>query len=74
MYINFVMKMLRKGVYPYGYINSWEKFNETLLTDKKAFHSELHLEKITDEDYTHAPKVFKKFDLKNLVDFNDLYV
>ena len=27
--------LLRKGVYPYDYMDSWERFNETKLTDKK---------------------------------------
>ena len=66
--------MLRKGVYPYEYINSWEKFNEMSLPDKKAFYSEFYLEYITDEDYTHAQKMFKDLKLKNLGDHHDLYV
>ena len=30
--------ILRKGVYPYEYMNSWERFDETSLPDKEAFH------------------------------------
>ena len=41
---------------------------------KKAFYSELHLEDITDEDYTHAQNVFKEFNLKNLGDYHDLHI
>ena len=29
--------MLRKGVYPYEYMDSWERFNEASLPDKKNF-------------------------------------
>ena len=29
--------LLRKGVYPYEYNDSWEKFNETSLPNKEAF-------------------------------------
>ena len=39
--MNFAMEtslILRKGVYPYEYMNSWEKFDETSLPDKEAFH------------------------------------
>ena len=32
----FVM-LQRKGVYPYGYMDSWEKFDETALPLKKIF-------------------------------------
>ena len=41
---------------------------------KKAFNSELYMEDITDKDYAHAQKVFKKFGLKILGDHHDLYV
>ena len=55
-------------------MDSWERFDETSLPDKKAFYSELYLEDITDEDYTHAQKVFEELKLKNLGDYHDLYV
>ena len=81
MYVNFVMKtlinlflLLRKGVYPYEYMNNWEKFDETPLPDKKGFYRELCLESNTDEDYTNAQKVFEELKLKNLGDYHDLYV
>ena len=64
---------LRKGVYPYEYMNSWKRFDETSLPDKKTFYSELYLAYITDEDYTYAQKVFEEFNLKNLSDYHDLY-
>ena len=41
---------------------------------KKAFYSELYFEDITDKVYTHAQKVFKELKLKNLGDYQDLYV
>ena len=55
-------------------MDSWERFAETLLPDKKAFYSELYLENITNEDYAHAQKVFEEFKLKNLGDYHHLYV
>ena len=66
--------MLRKGVYPYEYMDSWERFDETSLTDKKSFYSESNLEDITDKDYAQTQKVFKELKLKNLGDYHDLYV
>ena len=58
-----------------GYMNSWERFAETLLPDKKkAFYSKSYLENITNEDYTHVQKVFEEFKLKNFGDYHDLYV
>ena len=55
-------------------MDSWKRFTETSLPDKKSFYSELYLEDITDEDYTHAQKVFVEFKLKNLGDCHDLYI
>ena len=49
------------GAYPYEYMNSWERFNETSLLPKKDFYSELTLEDITDKDYNHAQKLFEEF-------------
>ena len=65
---------LRKGVYPYEYMNSWERFNETTLPNKKSFYSQLNLEDITNKDYAHAQKVFEESKLKNFGDCHDLYV
>ena len=66
--INKFILLLRKRVYPYEYMNSWERFDETSLPDKKAFYSEF-----TDEDYTHAQKVFEELKIKNLGEYHDLY-
>ena len=65
---------LRKGVFPYEYMDSWEKFNETALPPKKDFYSNLNLENISDEDYVHAQKVWDVFKIKDLGEYYDLYV
>ena len=65
---------LRKGVYPYEYMDCWEKFKEESLPDKESFYSELNNEHITDEDYEHAQKVWSTFNIKNLGEYHDLYV
>ena len=31
-------------------MDSWKRFNETSIPDKKAFYSKLNLEDITDKD------------------------
>ena len=60
--------LLRKGVYPYECMDSWERFNETSLSNKEAFYSSLNMEDITDVDHRHAKRVFKKFNNKYLGD------
>ena len=72
--VNKFILLLRKWVYACEYMDSWERFNETTLPNKKAFYSELYLEDITDKDYIHAQKVFGELKLKNLSDYHDLYV
>ena len=66
--------LLRQGVYPYEYMDAWERFDEKLLPDKEAFYSILNMEDITDVDYRHANRVFKAFKLNNIGDYHDLYV
>ena len=66
--------LLRKGVYPYKYMDSWEKFNETAFRPKTDFYSNLNLEIISDEDYTHARKVCDILKIRNLGQYHYLYV
>ena len=66
--------LLRKGVYPYEYMDNWERFNETSLPSKESFYSNLNMEDIDDIDYRHGNNVFNEFKLNNLGDYHDLYV
>ena len=66
--------MLRKGVYPYEYMDSWNRFNETSLPNKKDFYSCLNMENVTGIDYRHANRVFNTFKRKNICGYHDLYV
>ena len=72
--LNKFALLLRKGVYPYEYMDSWKRFKEESLPDKESFYSELNKEHITDEDYAHAQKVWNTFKIKNLGEYHDLYV
>ena len=71
--LNKFVMLLRKGVYPYEYMDSWGKFNETILPTKKAFYSNLNLEDISNEDYLHSQKVWDVFKIKDLGGYHDLY-
>ena len=72
--LNKFVLLLRKGVYPYENMDNWERFNETSLPNKKSFYSNLNMENIDDIDYRHGNNVFKRFKLKNLGEYHDLYV
>ena len=63
----------RKGVYPYDYMDSFEKLKETKLPPKEAFYSRLNEKGISDEDYKHAQKVWKTFKIENMEDYHNLY-
>ena len=65
--------MARKGVYPYDYMDSFDKFNCQLPT-KEDFYSILNDEHISDEDYNHAKDVWNTFNLKNMGEYHDLYL
>ena len=64
--LNKFVLLLRKSVYQYEYMDSWERFNETPLPNKEAFHSNLNMEDITHVDYKHAKMVLKNGINKNL--------
>ena len=72
--INRLILLLRKGIYLYESIDSWEILDKTSLPDKEAFHSSLNMEGITSVHYRHAKRVYKEFKLKNLSDYHGLYV
>lgn len=48
--------MSQKGVYAYEYMDSWQKFNETLLQNKAKFYSRLNMEDLMDVSYEHTKK------------------
>ena len=62
------------GVYPYDYMNSFDKFNESQLPNIKDFYSQLNEEGVTDTQHTRAKVVWDNFNIKNLGEHNDLYL
>ena len=67
-------KILRKGIYPYEYMDSFERFNETSLPPIKEFRSSLNDTTIKEDEYEHALKVWDYFKIKNLGEWHDLYL
>ena len=54
-------------------MDNWEKFDEASLPNKESFYSSLNMENINDIDYRHGHNVFKRFKLKSLGEYRDLY-
>ena len=65
--------LMRKGVYPYEYASSCERFDDKQLPPKEAFYSKLSGEGISDDDYKHAHAVWDEFGMKTFKDYHDLY-
>ena len=72
--LNKFILLPRKDVYPYEYMDNWERFNETSLPSEESFCSNLNMENIEDIDYRHGNNVFNQFNLNNLGKYHDLYV
>ena len=64
----------KKGIYPYEYMDSFEKFGETKLPEKERFYSSLSGKGITDEEYEYAKKAWETFGCRNLGDYHNLSV
>jgi hypothetical protein len=64
--------LMKKGVYPYEYMNSRGRFWET--TPIKDFYNQLMDEGISEVEYQHALKVWETFGCQNLGDYHDLYL
>ena len=66
--------MSQKGVYPYDFMDSFEKFNQMELPTKDQFYSILNDQHITDDEYDHANKVWNTFMIKTMGEYHDLYL
>ena len=80
------LKMLKqKGAYPNEYMNSLKRFNEDKLCARKYFYSSTKDKKISEDgkisdghvsiqDYMVCRKIWNKFKVKNIGDYNDHYL
>lgn len=66
-------EFFRKNVYPYDFLDSWEKYNLPLPTEDDFF-SKLTGTGITHEDYKFAVKAYTFFKCKNLRDYTLVYL
>ena len=72
--INKFALLLRKGVYPYEYMDSWKRFNELIPLEEDYYYSKLNMKGITKEDIKHVKNVCDTFKIKTLGECHDLYV
>ena len=62
----------KKGLYPYDFMDSMEKFEMKELPKIKEFYSMLNEEHIKEEEYNHAKEVWEEFRIKNMGEYHDL--
>ena len=62
---NKLILLFAKCVYPYEYIDNWEKFNKTSSPEKEDFYSHLNIEYISHADYAHGKRICKDFEKKH---------
>ena len=55
-------------------MDDWEKLNETILSEKEEFHSNLNMENITDAYYNHEKRVYTDLEIKTFGEYHDLYL
>ena len=70
----FLKLVKQKGVYPYEYMDSFEKFSENKLPDKSNFFSSLKDECISEKDYQRANNIWNAFKMNSMGDYHDLYL
>ena len=66
--------LIRKGIYPYEYMDSWDKFEETSLNRTEKFYSNLNMPGVSDSNYEHACRVWQEFGIRNMGEYHDLYL
>ena len=66
--------LIRKGIYPYEYMDSWDRFEETKLPPKDSFYGALSMSGVSETDYEHARKVWREFGINNMGEYQVLYL
>ena len=64
----------KKGVYPYDYMDSFQRFSENSLPEIEDFYSILNDTNISASDYSHAKRVWSVFQIRDLGEYHDLYL
>ncbi|XP_041447873.1 uncharacterized protein LOC121403883 [Drosophila obscura] len=74
-YQNEKFDMLRrKGVFPYDYLDSFQKFEESQLPSREYFYNSLNDEECSVEDYNFAQSVWRMFNCTSIRDYLKLYL
>ena len=66
--------MTSKGIYPYEYIDNYNKLYELQLPEQDKFYSSLNNSSCSDEDYKTALTVWNTCKCNSVLDYHNLYL
>jgi len=66
--------MTQKGIYPYDYMNSFDKFENTEFPSIEECYSQLDKQEMKEDDYDRALKIWKTMNIHNMGEYHDLYL
>ncbi|XP_072743627.1 uncharacterized protein [Anoplolepis gracilipes] len=66
--------LTKKGIFPYEYIDCVDKLQDVCLPSRESFYSSLTGNTVSECDYAHAETVWKRFSIRTLGDYSDLYL
>ncbi|KAM0726697.1 hypothetical protein ACS0PU_007881 [Formica fusca] len=66
--------LTRKGVFPYEYIDCVDRLHDTCLPPRESFYSSLTGDTVSESDYAHAENVWRRFSVRTLGEYSDLYL
>ena len=73
-FISDLLELVKhKGVYPYEYMDSFEKFSEDKLPDRCTLFSSWKNKYIGEKKYLHAINIWNTFKMNTMGDYHDLY-
>ena len=72
--LNTVQKCLRKGVYPYEYMDDMKKLKESKLPSHQFFYSNLKDSNISQDDFEFAKELFEEAGCKSIENYMHLYL
>ncbi|XP_066590764.1 uncharacterized protein [Prorops nasuta] len=72
--LNAFNLLTHKGVFPYDYVKDLNVLNESKLPSRELFYNHLKECEISENDYTHALKVWNTFNIQNIGEYSDLYL
>jgi hypothetical protein len=66
--------LFAKGIFPYEFFDSLDKFSDTTLPSRDAFYSSLTMEEVSHDEYERAQRIWEYFDCQTFKDYHDLYL